>query len=117
MFRDGRRKIDMVLCFEEEDEGVMTEMEARRREIRKNFQENLIRDGLEIEIEDNSQAFDEKTYFIKIHLPWRSEIRYAEVLNLKLPVKRFITISVKAWVINIILAHDQFISSFSAVQY
>lgn len=105
MFRDGRRKIDMVLCYEEEDEGVMTEIEAKRREARKAFQENLVKDGLEIEVEDKSQAFDEKTYFIKIHLPWRSEIRYAEVLNLKLPVKRFITISVKAWVKIYFSAH------------
>lgn len=98
MFRDGRRKIDMVLCYEEEHEGVMTELEAKRRESRKIFLDNLVKDGLELEIEDKSQAFDEKTYFVKIHLPWRSEMRYAEVLNLKLPVKRFITISVKAWV-------------------
>lgn len=98
MFRDGRRKIDMIICYEEENEGVMTELEAKRRESRRVFQENLIKDGLEIEFEDNCQSFDEKTCFIKIHLPWRSEIRYAEVLNLKLPVKRFITISVKAWV-------------------
>lgn len=98
MFRDGRRKIDMVLCYEEENEGVMTELEAKRREARKTFLENLIKEGLELEIEDKSQAFDEKTYFVKIHLPWKSEMRYAEVLNLKLPVKRFITISVKAWV-------------------
>lgn len=96
MFRDGRRRIDMVLCYEEENEGVMTELEAKRREARKTFLENLIKDGLELEIEDKSQAFDEKTYFVKIHLPWKSEMRYAEVLNLKLPVKRFITISVKA---------------------
>lgn len=99
MFRDGRRRIDMVLCYEEENEGVMTELEAKRREARKTFFENLIKDGLELEIEDKSQAFDEKTYFVKIHLPWKSEMRYAEVLNLKLPVKRFITVSVKAvWV-------------------
>lgn len=98
MFRDGRRRIDMVLCYEEENEGVMTEMEAKRREARKTFLENLVKDGLELEIEDKSHAFDEKTYFVKIHLPWKSEMRYAEVLNLKLPVKRFITISVKAWV-------------------
>lgn len=32
---------------------------------------------------------------MKIHLPWRTESRYAEVMNLKLPIKRFITISVK----------------------
>lgn len=98
MFRDGRRKLDMVICYEEESEGVMTEIEAKRRESRKVFLENLVKDGLELEIEDKSQAFDEKTYFVKIHLPWRSEMRFAEVLNLKLPVKRFITISVKAWV-------------------
>ena len=95
MFRDGRRKIDMIICYEEENEGVMTEIEAIKRQQRKIFQENLIKEGLEIEVEDKSQAFDEKTFFIKIHIPWRTETRYAEVLNLKLPVKRFITISVK----------------------
>lgn len=98
MFRDGRRKIDMILCYEEESEGVMTELEAKKREARRTFLENLVKDGLELEIEDKALAFDEKTCFVKIHLPWRSEMRYAEVLNLKLPVKRFITISVKAWV-------------------
>lgn len=100
MFRDGRRKIDMVLCYEQEDTGVMTEEEAKKREQRKIFQDNLIREGLELELEHRTQSFDEKTYFIKIHLPWRTETRFAEVLNLKLPVKRFITISVKAWVLS-----------------
>lgn len=98
MFRDGRRKIDMVLCYEEEDEGVMTEQEARRREMRRVFLDNLVREGLELELEDKSQSFDEKTFFVKIHMPWKAETRYAEVMNLKLPIKRFITISVKAWV-------------------
>uniref|UniRef100_A0A182JV28 Anoctamin n=1 Tax=Anopheles christyi TaxID=43041 RepID=A0A182JV28_9DIPT len=95
MFRDGRRKIDMILCYEEDDQGVMTELEALKRHQRKLFQENLIREGLEFEVEDKAQAFDGKTYFVKIHIPWRTESRYAEVMNLKLPVKRFITISVK----------------------
>lgn len=98
MFRDGRRKIDMVLCYEEEDEGVMTEQEARRRETRSTFLENLVKEGLELETEDKWQAFDEKTYFVKVHMPWKTETRYAEVLNLSLPVRKFITISVKAWV-------------------
>lgn len=98
MFRDGRRKIDMMLCFEEESEGVMTEQEAKRREQRKCFHESLVKEGLEIELEEKAHAFDEKTCFVKIHIPWRTETRYAEVMNLKLPVKRFITISVKAWV-------------------
>lgn len=45
-FRDGRRKIDMIMCFEEEFDGVMTEMDAKQREQRKIFQENLIKEGL-----------------------------------------------------------------------
>lgn len=94
-FRDGRRKIDMVLCYEEEFDGVMTEIDAKQRDQRRVFQEHLIKEGLDIEIEDKSQSFDEKTFFVKIHLPWRTESRYAEVMNLKLPIKRFITISVK----------------------
>jgi anoctamin-4 len=95
-FRDGRRRIDMVICYEEEFDGVMTETDAKRRDQRRIFQENLIKEGLDIEIEDKSQAFDEKTFFVKIHLPWRTESRYAEVMNLKLPTKRFITISVRS---------------------
>lgn len=99
MFRDGRRKVDMVLAWEEEDLGVMTEAEAKRRENRRCFMENLIKEGLEVELEDKSQSFNEKTFFLKIHLPWRLETRLAEVMNLKLPIKRFITISVKpSWV-------------------
>ncbi|XP_075159793.1 anoctamin-5 [Haematobia irritans] len=96
MFRDGRRKVDMVLAWEEEDLGVMTEAESRKRDHRKTFMENLIKEGLEVELEDKSQSFNECTYFLKIHLPWRLETRLAEVMNLKLPVKRFITISVKS---------------------
>ncbi|XP_058460055.1 anoctamin-4 isoform X2 [Malaya genurostris] len=95
MFRDGRRKIDMVLCYEDDDQGVMTELEALKGHQRKIFQQNLVKEGLEYEIEHKSQAFDEKTYFVKIHIPWRTESRYSEVMNMKLPVKRFITISVK----------------------
>lgn len=38
MFRDGRRRIDMVLAYEEEDYGVMTEAEAKRRDSRRTFQ-------------------------------------------------------------------------------
>ncbi|KAH8380272.1 hypothetical protein KR009_009759 [Drosophila setifemur] len=95
MFRDGRRKVDMVLAWEEEDLGVMTEAEAKRRESRRSFMENLVKEGLEVELEDKSQSFNEKTFFLKIHLPWRLETRLAEVMNLKLPTRRFITISVK----------------------
>ncbi|XP_052748991.1 anoctamin-4 isoform X1 [Galleria mellonella] len=97
LFRDGRRRIDMVLAYEEEDYGVMTEAEAKRREHRKTFQENLIKEGLELELENKCLSFDEKTWFLKVHIPWKCEMRLAEVIGMKLPTKRFISISVRAW--------------------
>ncbi|XP_057653870.1 anoctamin-4 [Diorhabda carinulata] len=96
-FRDGRRKIDMVLVYEEEELGVMTEAEAKRRDRRKTFQENLVKEGLELELEHKDLSFDGKTWFLKIHLPWKTKTRYAALMGMKLPIKRFITISVKAW--------------------
>ncbi|XP_045457946.1 anoctamin-4-like [Melitaea cinxia] len=97
MFRDGRRRIDMVLAYEEEDFGVMTEAEAKKRDYRRTFQENLIKEGLELELENKCLSFDGKTWFLKIHIPWKTEMRLAEVIGMKLPTKRFITISVSAW--------------------
>ncbi|XP_015586534.1 anoctamin-4 isoform X2 [Cephus cinctus] len=96
-FRDGRRRIDMVLVYQEENEGVMTEAEARRREQRRVFQQNLLKEGLQMELEPKENSYDGKTYFLKLHIPWKIKVQYAEVMNLKLPTKRFITISVKAW--------------------
>ncbi|KAK2588193.1 hypothetical protein KPH14_004232 [Odynerus spinipes] len=96
-FRDGRRRIDMVLVYQEENEGVLTELETRRREQRRVFQQNLLQEGLQLELESKETSFDGKTYFLKLHIPWKIKIQYAEVMNLKLPTKRFITISVKAW--------------------
>lgn len=52
LFRDGKRRIDMVLVYEEEDFGVMTLAEVTRREMRRVFQENLVKEGLELELED-----------------------------------------------------------------
>lgn len=99
-FRDGRRRIDMVLVYHEENSGVMTELEARRKEQRRVFQQNLLKEGLQLELEPKENSFDGKTYFLKLHIPWKIKVQYAEVMNLKLPTKRFITISVKAWQSN-----------------
>ncbi|KAK0176228.1 hypothetical protein PV328_000382 [Microctonus aethiopoides] len=96
-FRDGRRRIDMVLVYQEESEGVMTEIEAKKREQRRTFQENLLKEGLQMELEPKENSFDGKTSFLKLHIPWKIKIQYAEVMNIKLITKRFITISVKAW--------------------
>ncbi|KAJ8706285.1 hypothetical protein PYW08_010911 [Mythimna loreyi] len=93
LFRDGRRRIDMVLAYQEEDYGVMTENEARKREQRRVFQDNLVKEGLELELENKILSFDEKTWFLKIHLPWKTEMRLAEVIGMKLPTRRFIAVT------------------------
>jgi anoctamin-4 len=41
----------MVLVYEEEDYGVMTLAEVTRREMRTVFQESLVKEGLELELE------------------------------------------------------------------
>lgn len=94
---DGRRRIDMVLVYEDDCQGVMTEIESRRREQRKVFQQNLLDEGIQLELEPKESSFDGKTNFLKLHIPWKIKVQYAEVMNLKLPTRRFITISVKAW--------------------
>ncbi|XP_050452769.1 anoctamin-4 isoform X3 [Cataglyphis hispanica] len=96
-FRDGHRRIDMVLVYQEENEGVMTEIEARRREQRRVFQQNLLKEGLQLELEPKENSFDGKTYFLKLHIPWKIKVQYAEVMGLKLPTKRFKTIPMKTW--------------------
>ncbi|KAJ4444612.1 hypothetical protein ANN_06408 [Periplaneta americana] len=88
LFRDGKRRIDMVLVYEEEDYGVMTLAEVTRREMRKVFQENLVKEGLELELEEKQMAFDQEKYFVKIHVPWKALTRYAEVMNMKMPIKQ-----------------------------
>jgi hypothetical protein len=41
----------MVLVYEEEELGVMTLAEVTRRDMRRVFQENLVKEGLELELE------------------------------------------------------------------
>lgn len=101
----------MVLVYQEESEGVMTEIEAKKREQRRTFQENLLKEGLQMELEPKENSFDGKTSFLKLHIPWKIKIQYAEVMNIKLITKRFITISVKAWV------NFQYLTSYIYFQF
>ncbi|GFT85150.1 anoctamin-5 [Nephila pilipes] len=78
-FRDGVRKIDFVLAFEDSD--------FRRNEYRDMFQKNLRKAGLELEVEDKSLSQDGKTYFLKLHAPYSILKKHAEVLNIKRPIK------------------------------
>ncbi|XP_039721655.1 anoctamin-5 isoform X3 [Pteropus medius] len=82
-FRDGIRQIDFVLSYVDEIKKD-TDVKAERR---KEFEENLRKTGLELEIEDKTNSEDGKTYFVKIHAPWEVLATYAEVLGIKMPIK------------------------------
>jgi len=83
-FWDGERKIDMVLAFEDDENGPE---DIRKAEKRKTFQRNLEEQGLELELEPSHRSADKKTNFLKISAPWELLTKYAEILNLKMPIK------------------------------
>ncbi|XP_065206237.1 anoctamin-5 [Planococcus citri] len=98
-FNDGFRRIDLVMVYEDENinKGVLNEQENERMENRKSFQESLIREGLELEIEDRENSYDQKTVFIKIHTPYDVLMKYSTALHMKRPVKALISISAESW--------------------
>ncbi|XP_068222524.1 anoctamin-5-like [Palaemon carinicauda] len=84
-FRDNKRRIDFVLAYKEEDD-------PEKVERRRVYEQNLKEEGLELETEDKTQSQNGLTYFVKIHAPWDLLVRYAEIMKLKKPIKRFIVI-------------------------
>ncbi|KAH0620835.1 hypothetical protein JD844_021649, partial [Phrynosoma platyrhinos] len=82
-FRDGNRRIDFVLAYVDDPKIEGEKKTERRRE----FENNLAKAGLELETEDKKESENGKTYFVKIHAPWEVLTTYAEVLNIKMPIK------------------------------
>ncbi|KAK2713216.1 hypothetical protein QYM36_011793, partial [Artemia franciscana] len=82
-FRDGKRRIDMVLAYT--DKSVTDEMHLQRRSV---FESELQKQGLELELEDCVDSFDGKTYYLKIHAPWNFLLTQAEAVELKMPLKQ-----------------------------
>ncbi|XP_021350261.1 anoctamin-5-like isoform X5 [Mizuhopecten yessoensis] len=82
-FRDGARKIDYVLAYEP---GSPSEQEEKKREKRKIFEDNLRKEGLELEYEGKETSRSGKTCFVKVHAPWDVMTKYAELTNLKMPL-------------------------------
>ncbi|TSM52274.1 Anoctamin-5 [Bagarius yarrelli] len=80
-FRDGVRRIDFVLSYVDEKDV------EKKQERRKQYEANLQKAGLELELEDKSESEDGKTYFLKIHVPWEVLATYADVLKIKVPFK------------------------------
>ena len=53
-FWDGERKIDMILAYEDEENGPD---DIKKAEKRKTFQKNLEEQGLELELEPSNVSF------------------------------------------------------------
>ncbi|KAM4617455.1 anoctamin-5 isoform 2-T2 [Discoglossus pictus] len=83
-FRDGIRRIDFVLSYTEDPN---KESDKKKMERRKEFEKNLQMSGVELETEDKKESENGKIYFVKIHAPWEVLTTYAEVLNIKVPIK------------------------------
>ncbi|KAL3250745.1 hypothetical protein MRX96_055393 [Rhipicephalus microplus] len=80
-FQDGKRRIDFVLAYQKSDDSVI-------ENYRRVFEDNLRKEGLELELEDVTASRDGKTNFLKIHAPWKVLVKYAEKLHLRMPIKK-----------------------------
>ncbi|XP_073830259.1 anoctamin-6 isoform X1 [Musca autumnalis] len=76
-FQDGVRGVDYVLAYNGSDHKLDN---IKKRET---FEANLEKEGLHLE-RDNTQ----RIHFIKIHAPKEVLYRYAEILKIKLPMKK-----------------------------
>lgn len=95
-FQDGKRSVDYVLVWkkiipqDEDEENIDASAKAKAKELvktraekREVFEENLLKEGLELE----TYVIDEEIHFIKLHAPLEVLRRYAEILKLRLPMK------------------------------
>lgn len=125
-FRDGRRKIDYVLVYEEpkpkgsklskRSSAAMDDSEGepltnkprdpvtlnRHERWRTKFMGNLRKIGLDME-EEVVESVYSTTHFIKLCAPWSVLVHYAEELNLRAPLQAYVT-SGALWSDNLCLA-------------
>ncbi len=107
-FWDGRRRVDYVLVYNEDDvenndderknsrsrDIVAAQLESlitfddvtKQRDRRRAFESRLLKRGLHIEI--RRSTFDESTRFVLIHAPYDLLARQAEAMQLKKPIRR-----------------------------
>ncbi|XP_055538730.1 anoctamin-1 isoform X2 [Wyeomyia smithii] len=81
-FTDGLRSVDFVLVWKDAPEE-QNHLEESRQKKRHVFEENLVRDGLQLELE----TVENEIHFIKIHAPIEVLRRYSEILKLRMPMK------------------------------
>ncbi|XP_058682771.1 anoctamin-6-like isoform X2 [Poecile atricapillus] len=86
-FKDGQRRIDFVLVYEDESKKMTHKRSDRKNQKRKRqvYESNLINNGLQLEA--TRSVLDEKLIFVKVHAPWEVLCTYAEVMHIKLPLQ------------------------------
>ncbi|NXY19675.1 ANO6 protein, partial [Atrichornis clamosus] len=86
-FKDGKRRIDFVLVYEDESKKFTHKRSDRKKQKRKRqvYESNLINNGLQLEA--TRSVLDEKLIFVKVHAPWEVLCTYAEVMHIKLPLQ------------------------------
>ncbi|KAL2309489.1 hypothetical protein Nmel_005690 [Mimus melanotis] len=86
-FKDGQRRIDFVLVYEDEGKKLTHKRSDRKKQKRKRqvYESNLINNGLQLEA--TRSVLDEKLIFVKVHAPWEVLCTYAEVMHIKLPLQ------------------------------
>ncbi|KPJ19209.1 NADPH:adrenodoxin oxidoreductase, mitochondrial [Papilio machaon] len=75
-FRDGTKRIDLVLVIN--DDG-----DSKVEMLRVNFLSNVVKTGLEIELEQGVRAKNKNLIFVKIHAPPHVIIQYGEFFNIR----------------------------------
>ncbi|CAH0557259.1 unnamed protein product [Brassicogethes aeneus] len=81
-FSDGIRSVDFILVWDGFDKDATTEASYTKRRI---FETNLIKDGLELQYENQEKN---GLNFIKIHAPIEVLRRYTEILKMRMPMKK-----------------------------
>ncbi|ESO89283.1 hypothetical protein LOTGIDRAFT_106472, partial [Lottia gigantea] len=82
-FQDGKRRIDFVLTYRDDDKDKEKDKKIARRKF---FEDNLIKDGLELEYEERARKKADKVRFVKVHCPWEVLTTYAEIMSMKMPL-------------------------------
>ncbi|CAK9298488.1 unnamed protein product [Gordionus sp. m RMFG-2023] len=81
---DGKRKIDYILVYKKPL--IYADGEIKKEHRRLIFEKNLVKEGLQLEKTDareNSQGL----IYLKIHAPFEILCKYAQLMNIKMPVK------------------------------
>jgi hypothetical protein len=80
MFQDEGHSVDFVLVWTDSSAASCSDVAVKKREV---FERRLQEEGLILEREQNLSL-----HFVKIHAPVEVLGRYAEILKLRMPMKK-----------------------------